>query len=209
MPSAFDQSRYQIRFEWGAEGLARLAASDVVVIVDVLSFSSRTADAIADGTAVDLADVRGRDDAADAAEVAAAAAAAGARVLVGGLRNASATARAVLAEQQARGARTSITVIAVGARTDAGVRFAVEDQLGAGAVIDALGALGLDHTSPEAAASAEAFRGLRSAVRHLLTASGSGQALLDAGARDEVLAAAQLDATDAVPALQGGVFSAV
>ena len=59
------------------------------------------------------------------------------------------------------------------------LRFAVEDQLGAGAIVDALGALGIDHTSPEAAAACEAFRGLRGAVRHLLTASGSGQELLE------------------------------
>jgi 2-phosphosulfolactate phosphatase len=43
-------------------------------------------------------------------------------------------------------------------------------------------------------------------VRHLLTASGSGQALLDDGRRDDVLAAAQVDATPVVPVLRDGVF---
>ncbi len=201
MPSAFDQSRYQIRFEWGADGLARLAASDVVIVVDVLTFSSRVADAVATGGSVEASG-------ADAAALARAADASGALVLLGSLRNASATARAVLAEQQRRGARTSIAVIAAGESAAGGTRFAVEDQLGAGAIIDALGALGLDHTSPEAAAACEAFRGLRGAVRHLMTASGSGQELLEAGGRDEALAAAQLDATDAVPVLRDGVFLA-
>jgi 2-phosphosulfolactate phosphatase len=201
MPSAFDQSRYQIRFEWGVDGLARLAASDVVIVVDVLSATSRAADAVATGAVVDLSGT-------DAAALARVADAAGALVLLGSLRNASATARAVLAEQQRRGARTSIAVIAAGDASAGSLRFAVEDQLGAGAVIDALGALGLDHTSPEAAAAGEAFRGLRGAVRHLLTASGSGQVLLEDGGRDEALAAAQLDAVTAVPVLRDGAFVA-
>lgn len=206
MSSAFDQSRYQIRFEWGADGFARLAASDVVVVVDVLSYSSRLTDAVAAGEEIALA--AGRAAGADAAEVAHSAAASGALVLVGSLRNAAAVANEVLAEQQRRSARTSIAVIAVGERAGDGTRFAVEDQLGAGAIIDALGSLGLDHTSPESAASCEAFRGLRFAVRHLLTASGSGQALLEAGGRDEALAAAQLDTTHVVPVLRDGVFVA-
>jgi 2-phosphosulfolactate phosphatase len=204
MATAYDQSRYQIRFEWGTDGLARLAPSDVVVVVDVLSYSSATTDAVGKGDRVELS--AGVAAGAEGAVIARAAASSGARVLLGSLRNATAVAREVLAEQQRRGARTSVAVIAAGEQADAGLRFAVEDQLGAGAVIDALGVLGLDHTSPEAAASGEAFRGLRLAVRHLLTASGSGQALLDAGRRDEALAAAQLDAATAVPVLAHGVF---
>jgi 2-phosphosulfolactate phosphatase len=95
-----------------------------------------------------------------------------------------------------------------GREPEAPLRFAVEDQLGAGAVVDALGALGIDHTSPEAAAAGESFRGLRSAVRHLLTASGSGQELLDRGSRDEVLNAAAVDAAKLVPVLRDGAFVA-
>ncbi|MEV7693861.1 2-phosphosulfolactate phosphatase [Microbacterium sp. NPDC089189] len=202
MSSPHDQSRYQIRFEWGAAGLARLAPSDVVVVVDVLSYSTETADALVTADRVDAA------GSAPAAVLARAAHDTGSTVLLGGLRNAGAVARAVLAEQQRRAARTSIAVIAVGDVDDAGSRFAVEDQLGAGAIIDALGTLGLDHTSPEAAASCEAFRGLGGAVRHLLTASGSGQALLDAGAREAVVAAALLDQVDTAPVLRDGAFVA-
>ncbi|MBZ4487602.1 2-phosphosulfolactate phosphatase [Microbacterium sp. cx-55] len=207
MPTAFDQSRYQIRVEWGVDGLARLAPSDVVVVVDVLTFSSQVTDAVAAGDGILLA--TGLAAGEEAASVAAAAAASGAHVLLGSLRNAAAVAKEALAEQQRRGARTSIAVIAVGERAGAATRFAVEDQLGAGAIIDALGALGIDHTSPEAAAACEAFRGLRAAVRHLLTASGSGQVLIEAGRRDDALAAAQVDATHVVPVLRDGIFVSV
>ena len=201
--SVFDQARYQVRFEWGADGLARLAPADVVVIVDVLDPSRTVTDAAARGEGVPL-EVAPHG----VSDVAAQAAASGALVMLGGLRNASAVATAILAEQQRRGDRTHVAVIACGDAADgAPLRFAVEDQLGAGAVIDALAARGIDHTSPEAAATCEAFRGLRAAVRHLLTASGSGQEMIERGLRDEVLAAAQIDAVDVVPVLRGGVFA--
>lgn len=208
--SPFDQHRYQVRLDWGTEGLARLAPADVVVVVDVLRFSSTVTDAAARGESVAL-DQRAHAVSRNGAAVAAGAAASGAIVMLGCLRNASAIADAVLAEQQRRGARTSVSIIAAGERAGAGgpVRFAVEDHLGAGAIVDALGTLGVDHTSPEAAAAAEAFRGLSGAVRHLLTASGSGQELIDRGLREEVLSAAAVDAASVVPVLRNGVFSAI
>jgi 2-phosphosulfolactate phosphatase len=201
----FDQSRYQVRLEWGVEGLARLAASDIVVVVDVLRFSTTVTDAVALGEEFDL------DDAAlsvsvNGARVAQAAADTGALVLLACLRNATAVASAVLAEQVRRGVRTTVAVIAGGELSGGELRFAAEDQLGAGGVIDALAALGLDHSSPEAAVACEAFRGLRGAVRHLLTASGSGQELLERGLRDDVLNASAIDAVDAVPVLRGDSF---
>lgn len=206
MPSPFDQSRYQVRTEWGVAGLERLAPADITVVVDVLRFSTTVTDAVARGEVVPL------DAAAHATSIngaCVAAAASGSLVLLACLRNASAVADAVLAEQTRRAARTSVAIIAAGELTKgeaAEVRFAVEDQLGAGAVIDALAARGIDHTSPEAAAACEGFRGLRGAVRHLLTAGGSGQELLERGLRDEVLHAAEIDATDAVPVLRDGAF---
>ncbi|MBN9194900.1 MAG: 2-phosphosulfolactate phosphatase [Microbacterium sp.] len=207
----FDQARYQVRLEWGAEGLARLAPADVVVVVDVLRLSTTVAVAVARGEHVPLA--AAEEVSINGAPIARAAAASGAVVLLGGLRNAEAVARAVRDEQHRRGARTSVTIVAAGERTAkdaaAPVRFAVEDQLGAGAVVDALGVQGIDHTSPEAAAAAEAFRGLRGAVRHLLTASGSGQELIERGLRGDVLTAAELSVLDAVPVLRDGVFVAI
>ncbi|WP_454149910.1 2-phosphosulfolactate phosphatase [Microbacterium lacticum] len=218
MSSPFDQSRYQVRLEWGDDGLARLAASGVVVVVDVLRFSSTVTTRVAAGGAVPL------DAAAHAVSLNGAATCRAAAaldpapiVLLGCLRNASAVAEAIADEQRRRGARTSIALIAGGelVPADAGAaartarRFAVEDLLGAGAIVDALGVRGIDHTSPEAAAAGEAFRGLRAATRHLLAASGSGQELAERGAHDEVRAAAELDASTAVPVLREGVFVAL
>ncbi|WP_236609517.1 hypothetical protein [Leifsonia xyli] len=47
--------------------------------------------------------------------------------------------------------------------------------------MDALAVLGIDDSSPEAAAVCAAFTGLRGAVSHLLTASLSGHELIAAG----------------------------
>jgi len=223
MTSPFDQSRYQVRFEWGVDGLDRLAASDIVVIVDVLRFSSTVTVAVEAGRTVPL-DESAHAVSLNGAAVAARAEASGATVLVGCLRNASAVAEAVVAEQVRRAERTSIAVIAAGelpgdadadhashaaTQSRTAMRFAVEDLLGAGAIIDALSTLGLDHTSPEAAVAGEAFRGLRRATRHLLTASGSGQELLDRDLRDDVLAAANVDDLTVVPMLRDGAFVAI
>lgn len=219
MPHPFDQSAYQVRFEWGVAGLQRLAPADVIVVVDVLRFSSIVTDAVASGRTVALADAE-RWSRNGAAVVTAAAAAGEPTVLLGSLRNASAVARAVLELQNRRQQRTSVTVIAAGELTDAGdLRFAVEDQLGAGTIIAALSDLGADHTSPEAAAVCESARGLRRAMRHLLTASGSAKEIAEgvsATARIEAAglvptataAAAEVDATDDVPVLSDGVFVA-
>lgn len=219
----FDQSPYQVRFEWAEAGLMRLAPADIVIVVDVLRFSSTVADAVASDVSIDTADAALWSG--DGGAVAAAAAQrqtpaqTPVTVLLGALRNATAVARAVLALQNQRQQRTCVNVIAAGEQTPAGqARFAVEDQLGAGAIIAALSDLGIDHTSPEAAAACESARGLRRAMRHLLTASASGRALADGAdatarmeaagvAATQVAAAAELDAIDAVPILREGVFT--
>ncbi len=67
-------------------------------------------------------------------------------------------------------------MVAAGAtEADGSLRFAVEDLLGAGAIIDEIAELGIDHQSPEAAAAAAAYAGLRRAIRHLTQASVSAR----------------------------------
>lgn len=129
-------------------------------------------------------------------------------VLAASLRNRSATARRILELQEQRGRRLFVAVVAAGERGADGARFAIEDQLVAGAVVDALVALGIDHTSPEAAVACAAYEGLRQASTHLIGASGSGAELAAAGFRDDVRLATQRDATELVPELRDGVFRA-
>lgn len=177
VPSARSQAKYQVRFDWTAEGAAAVAAdADVVVWVDALP-----------GDPGDVPELPGTG-----------------AVLAAGLTDASSVAQWILDEQVRLGRRAMVGVIAAGDRTPAGsTRFAVEDLLAAGAVIDALAALGIDYSSPEAAAACAAFTGLRGAVAHLLTASVSGQERVAAGAAPaDIAAAGRLGASDTVTVLR-------
>lgn len=180
----YGQAKYQVRLDWGVAGAERIAGgAHVAVVVDVLPSP-------------------------DGAMIAEALGGRGLVVLEGSLRNRSAVARRILELQEERGERLMVAIVAAGERVEpvddgaagGGVaRFAVEDQLGAGALVDALIALGIDHTSPEAAVACAAFEGLRHAVVHLIGASASGADLVAQGRRSEVRAATDVDASDEVP----------
>ncbi len=113
------------------------------------------------------------------------------------LRNATAVAAAV----QQSGAR--IAVIAGGEHWPGGaLRPAIEDLLGAGAVIARLeGAL-----SPDARAARAAYQELKDEIPATLRASHSGQELIAAGFPDDVELAAQEDVSATVPALLEGRY---
>ena len=193
MTSPHAQSQYQVRFEWGIEGARTIAeGADVIVLVDVLSFT----------TAVDIATALGVH--ATSAETVDAAALAKRPTLVvaGSLRNRRAVAAWVFAQQGDKGDRFTVAVVGSGeSREDGSTRFAIEDLLGAGAVIDALADLGIDDCSPEAAAASAAFTGLRNATGHLIGASASGRELTETGHRDDIELAIDIDASTAVPVL--------
>ena len=140
-----EQSRYQVRFDFGLEGATAIGTdADVIVWVDAIPTS-----------ALDLGLLP--------AEPA---------VIEASFDTAPAAAAWVLTLQQHLRSRITIAIVAAGAQRDSGgIRFSVEDQLAAGAVIDSLAALGIDAVSPEAAAAEGAFVHLRSAIRHLATAS--------------------------------------
>ncbi|MDQ4214864.1 2-phosphosulfolactate phosphatase [Microbacterium sp. ASV81] len=139
--------------------------------------------------------------------LAAAAASFGVPVIAASLRNRTAVAEWILAHQHGLGRRARVAVVAAGeVRDDETVRFSVEDMLTAGAVIDALGTLGIDACSPEAAAACASYTGLSRAIRHLFTASTSGVELREDGEGADVDLAAQVDVSRTVPVLVDGVF---
>jgi phosphosulfolactate phosphohydrolase-like enzyme len=121
-------------------------------------------------------------------------------VLPADFRVRTAVARAVLDEQARRGDRAMVAIVTP-QRPDS--QFAVEDFLLAGAVVDALATLGIDYSSPEAAAACAAFTGLRGAVGHLVSASAAGQEWIARGLAAELAAVCAIDSSDRIDSLRG------
>jgi 2-phosphosulfolactate phosphatase len=236
-----DQEGFSARFDWGIDGLQSLApVVDVVVIVDVLRFTTCVDVAVARGATIlpyrwndgsarayadehhaelagwredpatpwslsptDLANIPPRTrlvlPSPNGSALAFGAVAAGAATVIAGcIRNATAVATA------ARG-RGSVAVIAAGERWNGhqgGLRPAVEDLLGAGAVLAAVGGT----PSPEAEAAIAAFEHASGDLHGWLLRSGSGRELVARGWDDDVDMAAALDASTSVPALDGAAF---
>lgn len=135
-----EQSRYQVRFDWGVAGAAAVGAdADVLVWVDALEPLAPPLDALPAGCAV----------------------------VATGFAGVGETAAWILALQEARRARTSVAIVAAGAARDGGLRFAAEDMLAAGALMDELETRGIDAMSPEAAVADAAYRSLRVGVRSM------------------------------------------
>ncbi|GLV60732.1 hypothetical protein KDH_75510 [Dictyobacter sp. S3.2.2.5] len=119
-------------------------------------------------------------------------------LFVGGLVNARASARAIstLLEQH----DLNVTVIACGERwqtpsEDGELRFAIEDYLGAGAILSYLS----HEKSPEAEVCAGAFIHAQNRIASLIWDCGSGRELRAKGFADDVSAASQLNLYDTVP----------
>jgi 2-phosphosulfolactate phosphatase len=238
------QHGFAFRFDWGDDGLRCLApVADVVVIVDVLRFTTAVSAAIEAGATVQPSPWSGRDASwslspgdmlgveagtrivlasPNGGELAIAARRHGSRhVLAGALRNASATARRAL---ELSGANGVVAVVAAGERwhddlvEDASrhefsahrpVRPAVEDLLGAGAVLAALdpsGAAGPPACSPEAAAARAAFVAARPLLHDALLQCASGRELIERGLAEDVLAAAALDISEYAAIFVGDEF---
>ncbi len=236
------QQLYRVRLAWGAEGVRLLApVSEVVVIVDVLSFSTAVDIAVGrgasvvpwrwgDASATDHARATGATLAVSRREVSAEtpytlspatlteipsgsrivlpspngatlaviAAESGAIVLAGCLRNA--TAVGLTAHRLGR----RVTVVAAGEHwpDGSGWRPALEDEVGAGAILDAIGS----DPSPEAWLAVAAFRAGGSEVATLIADSESGRELRDAGFGQDVEIATRHDISQAVPRLVDGEF---
>lgn len=133
---------------------------------------------------------------------------AGSTVTIGCLRNAGAVA-CWLSRRLDEGC--SVAVIAAGERwgSDDSLRPALEDQLGAGAILSALlgGGYG-DRFSAESTACAVLFDGVAPRLVDTVRACVSGQELASAGCPADVEVAAALDASSVVPVLTDGSFTA-
>jgi 2-phosphosulfolactate phosphatase len=235
----WEQTGFDPRLEWAAEGATLLARScRVLVVVDVLRFTTAVAVAVSQGaqvvprpwpgqgaaapgpggpgpyslspvsllgipagTRLELASPNGATvalAAAGAGAVALAAAGAGAVVLAGCLRNASAVATA------ARQLGGPVGVVAAGERRpDGSLRFAVEDLIGAGAVLRALGG----RPSPEACAAIAAFAAAAGDLPSTVAACASGRELAARGLPADLDLAAKHDVSRAVPCLLDGAFA--
>jgi len=244
---AWRQSGYDVRFDCGAPGAARQSRDGgMVVLVDVLSFTTAVSVAVQRGTSAvypiaaggaRAARLAGRVNAALAvarsevtaqrpwslspaalriappaprlvlpsANGSAIAAAVGTSAVAACLRNAASVGGWLA--RRAIDAGSPVTVIAAGERGPNGIlRPALEDLLGAGAVIAALVARrsGL-RLSPEAAAALALHRATPSVPDAVRTCA-SGVELADRGYYEDVEVAIEADADHAVPVLVDGAF---
>jgi 2-phosphosulfolactate phosphatase len=215
------QAGFDPRLEWAAEGAVLLArACPVLVVVDVLRFTTAVEVAVARGARVvprrwpggeasgpsslspvsllgippgsrlELASPNGATVSLDAAD-------AGAVVLAGCLRNASAVAAA------ARRLGGPVGVVAAGERwPDGSLRPAVEDLVGAGAILHALGG----RPSPEARAAVAAFLDAAADLPATLAGCASGRELAARGQAADLRLAAEHDVSRVVPRLRDGAF---
>jgi 2-phosphosulfolactate phosphatase len=229
-----------IQCEWGLAGIEALRPHvSVLVIVDVLSFSTAVDIAVARGTRV-LPFSFGDEDAARRAAEAAGAELAKPRqaggaqlslspasltrleagnklllpspngsrlslaggdlpVLAGSLRNAAAVAAAALA--LAGGG--NVGIIPAGERwPDGSLRPAIEDLVGAGAIVDALD----QPLDAEARMAREAFRSAGAGLAELVRSSRSGRELIERGFAEDVEMAVALNVSMAVPLLRDGAY---
>lgn len=241
----FDQHGFDARIEWGPHGLRRLARTcDVVVIVDVLSFTTALDVALGRGATVlpyRFADGRQAEFAAHHDALLAVgrrqtdadhpyslspatllALSAGSRlvlpspngsalafgaveasasvVLASCLRNATAVAA------MARAAGGTVGVVPAGERWyghTGPIRPALEDLLGAGALLTALAPAA---PSPEARAAMAAFADAAPDLTRCLEDCASGRELIDAGFAADVHLAAEHDVSPAAPRLEGEAF---
>lgn len=235
----FDQHGFDIRCEWGREGIEQLLTdSDALVIVDVLSFSTCVDIAVSHGatiypyagsaeSAVTFAGAHNALLASHNREAKSGYSLApsslltipsGTRLVLpspngstlslmtqgkptfaGCLRNAQAVAQAV----QTIGTRFSI--IPAGERwSDSSLRIAVEDLIGAGAIIHNLSGT----RSVEAQVAESTFLRFQADLAHVIQQVGSGRELIDRGFATDVGLAVALNQSRSVPNLVGGAYVA-
>lgn len=233
-PGIDDQDGFPLRFEWGPVGATVLAARcDVVVVVDVLSFSTAVTVAVERGATVTplrwtghQTPDAGSPDEGTIPPTPLPRPASGTSLTIRSPNGATITA--ALAEQRIRDsvavlagclrnatatarAATSlgrtVAVIAAGERwPDGTLRPSTEDLLAAGVILTRLTDLGMAPLSPEAQAAVAAARDtdIPAQIRHCVSA----RELIARGRAADVDVATEIDATTMVPILHRGAFTA-
>ncbi|QDU82164.1 2-phosphosulfolactate phosphatase [Polystyrenella longa] len=234
----------EVHTEWGETGTALASErGDLVVIVDVLSFSTTLAVACGHGATIlvysteELEIMGGRDQATRDlnAEIisrtrtsdpaffslspaslsrcpngtrlivtslngARCVAHAGARLpsVIGSLRNKTATARYIIHLLQTNPNIQRVTLVSCGEHWSSilpeqnGWRPALEDQIGAGAIVSELGECGLSLSAESQSANA-IWQSVKSEISEALLSSVSGRELVEKGFQEDVLLAAEVD----------------
>jgi 2-phosphosulfolactate phosphatase len=234
----FDQAEYALRCEWGAHGVRQLSLiSDVLIVVDVLSFSTAVDIAVSNGAVIfpyGSRDVGTEEYArARSAHIAEKVRTqSGFSLSPASLRQVPPGYRLVLPSPNgaalclAGGGRVTFTAclrnadaVALAAR-QFGSTFAVipagerwPDGSLRPSIEDWIGAGAVlarlpGRPSPEAAMAIAAFESLGRVCGPMLEGSSSGKELIDRGFGEDVALAAALDVSANVPRLQDGAFMA-
>jgi 2-phosphosulfolactate phosphatase len=184
-------------YRWQDPSAAAFAAAKGAVLADSSdragpSLSPVAMSAQPQGSSIVLPSPNGGSCAAEAAET-------GRLVVAGCLRNAAAVADALAA------APRPIGVIAAGeTRDDGSLRPAIEDHLGAGAIL----ALLAGERSPEAETAAAMWRAIGDDANRLLADCYSGRSLAQRGCGPDVTWAGAVNVSTALPQLIDGRFQA-
>lgn len=233
----FDQQEFDIRCEWGAQGITALApSSDVVVIIDVLRFSTSVEVAVTQGAMV--FPYRWRDDTAQAYAVSVGAILAdpGRHPSLYSLSPASLTAipsgtRLVLPSPNGSTLTLAAkpTPVLAGCLRNAGAVAAVAQQYGRKIAVipagerwkddgslrpafeDLIGAGAIirhldGQRSPEALVALAAFRAVEAELEQALRQCSSGKELLAWGLATDVMLAAQLNVSACAPLLVNDAY---
>ena len=237
--TAFSQEAWPCRCEWGPAACTALAPADVIIVVDVFSFTTCVDVAVSRGASIlpfpwngwndegaaEFARAKGAELAGkrrraryslapesyldapaglhcvlpspNGAVVTLAAVDAAPVILAGCLRNARAVASA------AARIGTRFNVIPAGERwPDGSLRPALEDWLGAGAILQWLPVA----RSPEADSAVALFERHRERLVETLDACGSGRELDGRGHHNDKVIAGQLDVSSEVPRFDGRAY---
>ena len=232
----FDQSGFDVRCEWGENGVRRLApGADAVVVVDVLSFS--TCVDIANGRGAIVFPYRWKDESATAFAASVNAELAGVRRASDGYSLSPASLIGIPAGTRlalpspngsalslATGTITTLTACLRNCRAVAtaaakyGPRIAVipagerwDDNSLRPAFEDWVGAGAvISHLegslSPEASAALSAYLNVKPDLKHMLKQCGSGRELIARGYEQDVEIASELDVSGCAPTLVDNAY---